>query len=211
LKVQVIKRANEVGYDFNELAWVKSFADNMQKYYPSIELNTFEVQDCDTVLDFDADLFIRPISSTQIKIGFKPSKVYLDSDKSLKSLYWLNISKVSETNADALSSFLILVLGIVILPSGTGCYNTDCEDLISAMRKSENAFLINLEDIHYQSEQNVLSIIVWLNSNKKFSQSFSNICNVIKRKFKSRDILSIINITNHIVLKETSYALLVIK
>lgn len=212
LKIQIIYSANQLCYRCIDLAWVKLFADNLEKYYPSFNLNTFEVRDCDNVLDIYADLFIRPISSTQIKVGFRPSKVYFGSDKFLeKSLYWLNISKMSEANADALSLFLILVLGLAILPSAMGGYNTDCEDLINVMQKGENAFLINLQDIDLQSEQNVTSIVVWLNSNKKYSQSFNNVCNMIKRKLKSRDVLSIINITNHLVLKDTSLALVVKK
>lgn len=210
MKVQIINDCGQLNYDVEKLAWVKDYASNMQKYYPNFELNFLEVHDKNNVLTLDADLYIYPISRSQVQVGFKDAPCFSDGNKPFKQrLHRITISNKAKTKADALSAFLILVIGLVIIPSGMGCYSTDISDLLSVMQQGKNATLVDHDYFNSNQQADILSLLIWFNGKGKFSDNFYQLCNKIKERFKNTDVLTIANVTDFLILKESTLALVI--
>jgi hypothetical protein len=208
--VQIINDCGPLNYDVEKLAWVKDFASNMHMYYPNFELNILEVHDKNNVLVLDADLYIYPISRSKIQVGFKDMSRFSDGNKPFKQrLHKISISNKAKTKADALSAFLMLVIGVVIIPSGMGCYSTDIYDLLSVMQQGKNATLVDKDYFKLNQQTDILSLLIWFNGKGKFSDNFYQLCKKIKENFNNTDVLTIANVTDYLILKESTLALVV--
>jgi len=210
LRVQIINDCGSLNYDVEKLAWVKDFVSNMHNYYPGFELNILEVQDQNNVLALNADLYIYPISESQIQVGFKDAPRFSDGNKPSKPrLHRITISNKAKTEADALSAFLMLIIGLVIIPSGMGCYSTDICDLLSVMQQGKNATLVSNDYFNLNQQTEILSLLIWFNGKGKFSDNFYQLCNKIKGRFNNADVLTIANVTDYLILKESTLALVI--
>jgi len=210
LIVQIINDCGSLNYDVEKLAWVKEFASNMHNDYPGFELNILEVHDQNNVLALNADLYIYPISESQIQVGFRDTSCFSDGSKPFKQrLHRITISNKAKTKADALSAFLMLVIGVVIIPSGMGCYSTDIYDLLSVMQQGKNATLVDNEYFNLNQQTDILSLLIWFNGRGKLSDNFYQLCCKIKERFNNADVLTIANVTHYPILKESTLALLI--
>ncbi len=210
MKVQIITDGSKRSFEIENLEWVKTFASSIKKYYPNFDIDSLEVLQSDQALELNADLYIYPINLSEIKVGFKPTLLCFDSNKKLTNgLHSINITCRATPNSDTLSMFLILVLGLVVLPSGMGNHYTDLADLQTVMQQGKYATLTNPSNISSQKPEDILSLAVWFNCKGKFSKNFNQINETLANHFKGRDLLTIVNVTKFLILKETNLVLMV--
>lgn len=210
LKVQIVSREGQLNYNPEYLTWVKSFAVNVNTYYPNIQINDLDIQNKANILAIDADIYIYPISPTQIKVGVKEANCFSYEKCECKSkMHRITINNKSDINADALSTFLILLMGISIIPSGLGCYNTDLEDLMCVLQCGNHATLVSNIPLNTLNSNSLISLAGWFNRKGKFIENFYRICELIQKRINRNDALSIINVTSHPTLKDSSVLLLV--
>lgn len=206
-KAQIINIGGQNKYDASQLSWVKNFISNLQNYYPDTALNSLELIVSDNVIALHADLFLYPISSSKLIVCFKAQEshaVHLSEQK--KRMHKLAIANHANTKFDALSTFLILLIGLTVMPNGMGSVSSDLSDFMAALQQGKNAKLVNQDFFIEKNQKDIVSSLVWFNSKGKFSNNFYNLCAKVKNKLKSDDALAILNVTEHLTLKETTLA-----
>ncbi len=209
LRVQLICTTNQECQRAESIEWVIGFMHNLSNHYEDDLLNKLELLRDETVLNFDADIFIKTVSKNQIKVGFRLSLVYVLQPSDKVGMHWITITDASKPSADTVSKFLLILIGLIVLPNSTGGYNTDFSDIATAMQMGNHGTLINLEAIDRSASMPIQSVAVWFNSKGQFMANFYQVCNTLDRRFKGQDVVPFVNVTDYIILKQTGLALLV--
>jgi len=170
---------------------------------------TLEILYGNNVLHLDADLYIKPISMHEISVGFKISKCFIDSPHSInKPVHWVTITDESSPTIDALSKFLMLVLGVVCIPCATGYYHTELMDLLVVLGYGRQGRIVDLLKTACHILADNISAIAWTNYHGAYQANFNLTCNqLVPHVYHS--MVTILNATCHMGLKKTNLALLV--
>lgn len=212
LKIQIHHSSTFMATSSDAESYAKQIMESISKHYSEFPLCKLKISASNNIIDLTADIHIKPISTDFIKVGFKHIPVN-DSAQvyKKKGFHWISIKDKSGPYVDALKKFLIFVIGMVIIPSGMGWYNTDFADIVSAMQKGESATLINLENLHDLSGNQVDCLLAWVNAKVRFSTSLNQLMSEISKQFVIQNVLTLANITDYLFLKETNLLLVINK
>lgn len=210
IKVQIINPDKHPRYNPEHLAWVKHFAKNLQQYYPELALNTLAVIDEGKTIALDADLYIYPLSSSKIKVLFREVENHASYfSSSGRRMHKVTITHQAQTKFDALATFLIMLIGLSVMPNGMGSISTDLADFLTTLQQGKRAKLVNQDFFTRETDTGIVSLLVWFNNKGKFSHHLNHLCSTVEKRLKSAATLTILNVTDHLVLKETMLAAVV--
>lgn len=210
IKVQIINPDEQPRYNPEHLEWVNNFAQNLHEYYPSLALNTLAVIDADKTIALDADLYIYPLSSSKIKVLFREVENHASYfSGSGRCMHKVTITHKAQTKFDSLATFLIMLIGLAVMPNGAGSISTDLFDFLTVLQQGKRAKLVNQDFFTRETDTGIVSLLLWFNNKGKFSHNLNRLCGAVEKRLKSDAMLTILNVTDHLVLKETMLAAVV--
>jgi len=191
-------------YNAAQLNWFKETCDAWISEYGAEKLEWLHA----VTIDDSCDVFIHPLSPTEVKVGF-----VLDTSKALSannSIHWVNITTCNTAMMDALTQILLVTIGMSCIQSVTGSFSVDWADIRTVLDhgaiaycllldwKTQQQAIVQFEEAASQLQQpiEVVSCAMLLNQGLRIAHTYENIQSLMSDIVTSADCLTITNMTN---------------
>ena len=138
MHIQIIE-SEKTHYSPTHLNTLKEICDVWVSEYGAKELDWLHAE---TIND-NCDIFIQPLSSTKVKIGF-----VLDTNEALSAnnpIHWVNIIVCDTAMMDAFTQILLVTIGMNCIQSVTGSFSADRADVRTVLGHGSIAYCLLLD------------------------------------------------------------------
>ena len=160
-----------------------------------------------TIYD-NCDVFIQPLSSTEVKVGF-----LIDTNEVLSAnnhIHWVNITTCDTAIMDALTQTLLITIGMNCIQSVTGSFSVDWADVRTILGNGSTAYCVLLDwntpqlaidqlkeaTSHLDQPVEVVGCTMLLNQGLRLAHTYENIQSLMSVIATPADCLTITNVTN---------------
>lgn len=174
-------------------------------------------------MDYSCDVFIRPVSSSEVKIGF----VCNESERlsTSNSIHWVNITALDSAMLDALTQVLLITIGMNSIQSVTGSFSVDWADVRAVLSHGTMAYCVLLDwNATQQSIEKlnavmcelkqpakVVACAMLLNQGLRIRDTYENVRSLTSANIIPENCIIITNITNSRHIPQTNLLMLVCK
>lgn len=205
--------------DATHLNSLKEIFDACVSEYGSEKLDWLHAQ----TIDYSCDVFISPVSSSEVKIGFVCDTS--DTDNTSNTIHWVNITILDAAMLDALTQALLITIGMGSMQSVTGSFSVDWADVRAVLRHGTIAYCIPLdwhaahqpiEQLHalmheLKQSAEITACAMLLNQGLRINDTYQKVQSLTAAIGTPEDCLNITNITNSRLIPQTSLLMLVCK
>jgi hypothetical protein len=198
---------------------LKEIFDACVSEYGSEKLDWLHAQ----TIDYSCDVFIRPVSSSEVKIGFVCDAS--DTVNTSNTIHWVNITVLDAAMLDALTQALLITIGMGSMQSVTGSFSVDWADVRAVLSHGSIAYCIPLdwhaaqrpsEQLHglmHELRQSVeiTACAMLLNQGLRINDTYQKVQSLTTAIGIPEDCLNITNITNSRLIPQTNLLMLVCK
>lgn len=202
MRIQIIESSN-IMYDPAHYRWFKETIASSVSLHSRERLDWLNAE----TIDYGCDVFLIPISATQVQIGFATDSQKLNTDH---SLHWVTIEVLGITTYDALTQVLLATIGTAFFQSAMGHFMTDWADVKTALNLGSKAYCFEFDwnaaqqatQLFEATKRNsqlpleIVSCAMLLNQGLSLNQTFENAQRLMSDNFISVDCLTITNVTN---------------
>lgn len=138
LRIQIIE-SEKTHYSPTHLNTLKQICDVWVSEYGAEKLDWLHAE----AINDSCDVFIQPLSSSDVKIGF-----VLDTNEALStnnSIHWVNITVCETAMMDALTQTLLVTIGMNCIQSVTGSFSADWADVRTVLGYGSIAYCLLLD------------------------------------------------------------------
>lgn len=203
MRIQVIE-ANKKHYDPTRLSALKEICDVWVSEYGAEKLDWLHAE----AINDSCDVFIQPLSSTKVKIGF-----VFDTNEALSAnnpIHWVNITVLDTAMMDALTQILLVTIGMNCIQSVTGSFSADWADVRTVLGHGSIAYCLLLDwntpqqaiaqfkeaTSQLQQPVDVVSCAMLLNQGLRIAHTYENIQSLMSAIVTPADCLTITNMAN---------------
>ena len=203
MHIQIIE-SDRLQYNAVQLNWFKETCDAWISEYGAEKLEWLHA----VTIDDSCDVFIQPLSPTEVKVGF-----LLDTSKALSannSIHWVNITTCNTAMMDALTQILLVTIGMSCIQSITGSFSVDWADVRTVLGHGTMAYCVVLNwntprqaidqfkeaTSQLQQPVSVASCAMLLNQGLRIAHTYENIQSLMSTIATPTNCLNITNITN---------------
>ncbi len=218
MRIQIIETVNPL-YNPLHLNWFKETCDACSSEYGAEKLDWLHA----VTIDDRCDVFIQPLSSTEVKVGF-----VLDTSEALSAnnpIYWVNITTCDTAMMDALTQTLLVTIGMSCIQSITGSFSVDWADVRSVLGHGTTAYCVVLDwntpqqaidqfkeaTSQLQQPVGVVGCAMLLNQGFRIAHTYDNIQSLASANVIPADCLTITNMTNSRHIPQTNVLMFVCK
>lgn len=205
--------------DAPHLNSLKEIFDTCVSEYASEKVDWLHAE----TIDYSCDVFIRPVNSSEVKIGF-----VCDASNTVNTsnnIYWVNITVLDTAMLDALTQALLITIGMGSIQSVTGSFSVDWADVRAVLSHGTIAYCIPLDwnAAHQPIEQldglmhelrqsvEITACAMLLNQGLKINDTYQNVQSLTAANIIPKGCLTITNITNSRLIPQTNLLMLVCK
>lgn len=210
MKVQIVLDHGQSDQYLTQLNWIKEKLLEHQRFYQITESVKLEILFDNSEIVSDADIYIKPYTHNSIKVEFAELsliKHQLAVHDERSQNHWIIID--TENGLNAMSSFLLLLMGTVVLSSFMGTHICDLDDVRAVLQHGNHATILTIDALHKIDASSALSMLIWENLEEAKITNYEAICNSVHQHFRPKDLLTIINITNNKLLTNMGLGLVV--
>lgn len=203
MRIQIIETDNQQ-YNAVHLSWFKEICDACSNEYGAEKLDWLHSE----AINDSCDVFIHPLSFTEVKIGFA-----LDTNETLSAnnpIHWVNITVCDTAMMDALTQTLLVTIGMNCIQSVTGSFSADWADVRTVLGHGSIAYCLLLDwdtpqqaiaqfkeaTSQLQQPVDVVSCAMLLNQGLRIAHTYENIQSLMSAVVTPADCLTITNMTN---------------
>lgn len=218
MRIQIIETVNPL-YNPLHLNWFKETCDACSSEYGAEKLDWLHSE----AINDSCDVFIQPLSSTKVKIGF-----VFDTNEALSAnnpIHWVNITVLDTAMMDAFTQILLVTIGMNCIQSVTGSFSADWTDVRTVLSHGTIAYCTvfdwNAQQKATEQFKNALSqrqhsvdivgYVMLLNQGLRIAQTFEKIKSLTSSKLIPTDCLTITNITSSEIIPKKNWLMLVCK
>lgn len=202
MKVQILVEDQQ--YDCS--LFKKAFEQAKQNY-PEMPLSTIDLIFNKSVINLEADLLINPINTSSLKVGFKSKIISLESIFQPQTMNWITINDHSGEGLNAVSNFLLLILGTVVLFSNS----IDLDDIKAAMLLGKHGIMTSISSMRLYDPDEAVSCVVWSSYKGKLMAEYSMLANTVVSNLRKQDLLFFISLTEFPIMNKNNIVLMVKK
>lgn len=218
LRIQIIE-SEKTHYSPTHLNTLKEICDVWVSEYGAEKLDWLHSE----AINDSCDVFIQPLSSTKVKIGF-----VFDTNEALSAnnpIHWVNITVLDTAMMDAFTQILLVTIGMNCIQSVTGSFSADWTDVRTVLSHGTIAYCTvfdwNAQQKATEQFKNALSqrqhsvdivgYMMLLNQGLRIAQTFEKIKSLTSSKLIPTDCLTITNITSSEIIPKRNWLMLVCK
>lgn len=202
MKVQILVEDQQ--YDCS--LFKKAFEQAKQNY-PEMPPSAIDLEFNKSVINLEADLLIDPIDISTIKVGFKSKILSVESIFQPKTMNWIIINDQSGEGFNAVSNFLLLILGTVVLFSNS----IDLDDVKAAMLLGKHGIMTSISSMQLYDPDEAVSCVVWSSYKGKLMVEYSKLANTVVSYLRKQDLLFFMSLTEFPILNKNNIVLMVKK
>ena len=218
MRIQIIE-TNKNHYDPTNFNSLKEICDVWVSEYGAEKLDWVHAE----TINNSCDVFIQPLSSTEVQIGF-----VLDASKVLSRnnpIHWVNITVLDTAMMDALTQILLVTIGMNFIPSVSGSFSVDWADVRTVLGHGSIAYCLQFDwntpqqaiaqfkEATSQLPQpvDVVSCAMLLNQGLRIAHTYENIQSLMSAIVIPADCLTITNMTSSRQIPKTNLLMFVCK
>jgi hypothetical protein len=218
MRIQIIE-ADKKYYDPNNINSLKEICDVWVSEYGAEKLDWLHA----ATIDDSCDVFIQPLSPTEVQIGF-----LLDASDALSvnnPIHSVNIIVLDTVILDALTQTLLITVGMNCIQSVTGSFSVDWADVRAVLGHGTMAYCVVLDwntpqhaIEHFkeaisqlQQPVDVVGCAMLLNQGLRIVHTYEKIQSLTATNVIPADCLTITNMTNSRHIPQTNILMFVCK
>ena len=215
MRIQIINSLSHKDADFN---WLIEACDYWATEYGIEKLEWLHADS----IDLSCDVFFKSIDRIKVEVGFLNDLSPASYNE--HQIRWIEIEAIELGQSDVLTQVLLVIIGIVYVPSVTGSFSVDWLDIKTILShgkkgyccsfdwKDSNKFTHQLVGrMNLSKSEKILSSSMLLNQGLRINETFQHIEKLMKGSVFSEECLNILNITNSEKLPSTNIFLFVSK
>lgn len=203
--------------DSTQLNSLKEIFNACVSEYGSEKLDWLHAQ----TIDYSCDVFISPVSSSEVKIGFVCDAS--DTDNTSNTIHWVNITALDTETLNALTQALLITIGMGSMQSVTGSFSVDWADVRALLSHGTTAYCIPLdwhaaqqpiEQTHVLMHElrlsaEITACAMLLNQGLRINDTYQNVQSLTAANIIPEGCLTITNMTNTKLIPQTNLLMLV--